>query len=137
MEKRAAPSRPSETGLGSQSSNTPQHNEQLLPSRQVSLESSGAVGQQAEDDKIDNSRLTSTNDKAWKLLLKTRKQSYKHELEGLQDIHEDELRALKADHREEIVALKAEKASLQKRIQELESVKATMEAGFEAKIPII
>lgn len=96
------------------SSQTLQENEQLPPCGQCSLESSNIV-KIPEDDTADYARKVAANDQVWELVLDSQEQSNKYALQDLQDAHE------------------AEKAALQKKVQELESSRAIMEAGLEAK----
>lgn len=117
----------------SRSGNTPRPNEQLPPFGKLSAGSPGTIELEAGDDNSDGAIEKPTDEKVWKLVLKSRKQSHKHELAELQDAHEDEVKALQVDHHEKIMVVEAEKTELRKRVQELDSSKATLEADLEAK----
>lgn len=58
---------------------------------------------------------------------------HKNELAELKQDHENEVKALKAENDKQIQAMEAEKSAFQKRIEELESGKATVEADLESK----
>lgn len=105
----------------------------MPPFGQASAESPGIIELAAGDDNSEGAIEKPTDEKVWKLVLKSRKQSHKHELAELQDAHEDEVKALKVDHHQKIMVVEAEKTELRKRAQELESSKATLEADLEAK----
>ena len=117
----------------SQSSHTLPQSEQLPPVRQSSPESPGTTEVQDESDELDGTTTESADEGAWELWRKSVEQSHKDDLADRQDIYEDEVKALKLDHQEEIMVVEAEKEALQRRVQELESGKATMGAELEAK----
>lgn len=145
VENRATPCRDLEASTGSfvtfkgtsQSSQTPQQNDHLPASGPVPPGNPETTELQDKDDKPDGASTKSANTKFWKLLLKSRKQSYKNELADLRDAHKDEIKALNLDHREKIMVLEAEKLAHQKTVQELESSNATMQVKLEEKDVII
>ncbi|MCJ1264722.1 hypothetical protein MMC22_004597 [Lobaria immixta] len=141
VENRATSSKDSKTGSEclespkgtSQSSHTLQHSEQLPPVGRSSPESTRTTEVQHEDHKSDGASIKSADEGTWELWRQSVEQGYKDDLADRQDIYEDELKALKLDHQEEIMVVEAEKEALQRRVQELESGKATMGAELEAK----
>lgn len=139
----ATPSRDAETGSGtgslgnfkrtSQHNHAPQQNEMMPPFGQASHQIPDSIEPQAEDDNLDGVSTRSANERVWELILKSRKQRYKNKLAELEENYEDELKALRMDHREEIMAGEAENATLQMKVQELETSKATLEVDLREK----
>lgn len=111
----------------------PPQDEQTTLLAEVSREILHTNESQNGDGNLDGTRPSSTNDELWNFVLNTFKQSHKNKLADLKDVHEAETKALKEENIKQIQAAEAETLVLQKRIEELESCKATLEGDLKWK----
>ncbi|MCJ1469997.1 hypothetical protein MMC07_008642 [Pseudocyphellaria aurata] len=116
--------------------NTTLETQQLVLPEHATAESREAIGLRSEGHEAgcaDCARTIVENDNTWNLVVKARKRQYRDDLDDLQYSHGVEMKALKTAHRREILTLKSKNLALQKKVQELQSGQAILEANLEAK----
>ncbi|MCJ1426633.1 hypothetical protein MMC29_004536 [Sticta canariensis] len=111
----------------------PPQDEQTTPLAEVSHENPHTNETQNEDGNLEGARPSSANHELWNFVSKIIELRHKNELADLKDVHEAEAKALNTENVKQTQAAEAETLVLQKRIEELESCKATLEGDLKSK----